>query len=205
MDHVIQLEDLGQAMEDVLKQAVQNTMELLPAFIEDVVKPKVVSFCPSAEEEGNLISKDTAGIGSTEFGRFLRNGANQLPIQTAIMAESPYKSGEGWCFGDSTRINSKTAFSWMRHSRGKDGRWVAELISEPSAPFDFGYSQALEMGGTWSVVPRPGRKYLYPERGVRKTQMTKTLEPRQMFFRSVSDFSVQAELIARIKRSFTNA
>ena len=207
MDQVIQvpLESLGQAVEEVVRQAVENTIVLLPGFIEDVIKPKVASFCPSAQEEGELLSKDSSGVGSTEWGRFIRRGADQLPIQNAIMAEFPWKSPEGWYFGDATRINSKTKFSWERHSRGKDGRFIAEMIDEPTSPFDYGYAQALELGGSWSVVPRAGRKALYPEKGVMKAQMTKTLEPHLMFLKTVQDGGVQAELCARIKRSFTNA
>jgi hypothetical protein len=207
MNQTIQvpLEDLGQGIEELMRQAVENTLALLPAFIEDVVKPKVVSLCPSAQEEASLISKDASGVGSTEWGRFIRSGPNQLPIRDAIMAETPYKSAEGWFFGDAIRINANTLFSWERHSRGKDGRFVSEMIDQPSAPFDFGYAQALENGGSWTVTPRSGRKFLYPDRGVMKQEMTKTLEPWLMWQKTVQDWGVQSELVARIKRSFEHA
>jgi hypothetical protein len=91
MNQVIQvpIEDLGSGIEELMRHAMENTLSLLPSFIDEVVKPKVASLCPSAQEEAELISKDSSGVGSTEWGRFIRQGADQLPIQSAIMAESP--------------------------------------------------------------------------------------------------------------------
>lgn len=186
----------------MLGHIVEKTIEILPEFVEETVKPKIVSFCPGAEEEAEMLSKDSSGVGSTEWGRFIRRGADQLPIREAIMAEMPERNSHGCFFGNAARINSITKFSWERHYRGKDGRFIAELIDEPTSPFDYGYSQALESGGTWTVVPRPGRKRLYPEKGVLKTQMVKTLQARQMFLQSVTAGDVQADLIARIRRNF---
>lgn len=204
MDQVIH-DDLGQGIDELMRRAVENTMALLPAFIEDIVKPKVIFNCPSAQEEAELISKDSSGVGSTDWGRFIRSGPDQLNIREAIMSESPERTANGWGIGVPGRINDKTLFSWERHSRGKDGRWVSEMIDKPSHPFDYGYSQALEVGGTWTVFPRAGRKALYPERGVMKTVMTKTMQPWLMWQKTAQDWAVQSELIARIKRSFTNA
>ncbi|MCX5642441.1 MAG: hypothetical protein NTY10_04335 [Candidatus Omnitrophica bacterium] len=197
----VELDQLPGGIDTVLSQIVEKTLEILPGFIEETVKPKVVSFCPTPEEEAEMLSKDSSGVGSTEWGRFIRNGADQLPIREAIMAETPHRNPHGCYFGDAARINSITKFSWERHFRGKDGRFVAELIGEPTSPFDYGYSQALENGGSWTVVPRVGRKHLYPEKGVLKTQMVKTLQARQMFLRTVTDSGFQSELISRIKRS----
>lgn len=198
----VELNQLPSALESVINQIIEGANEELPMFIEETFKPVVLSLCPTPDEEAIMLSKDTSGVGTTEWGRFIRQGADQLPISEAIMTERAQKTARGWSFGNTVRINSITKFSWERHTRGKDGRFIAELIGEPSSPFDYGYVQAMENGGTWTVVPRTGRKALYPERGVMKTSMTKTLPARQMFLRSVIDGNVQADLIARLKRRF---
>ena len=194
------IENLPVAVKKAMQDIVKKTIAMLPKFIDETLKSSVTSYCPSAEEEASQLSFGITGEGSSlgipQGNRFLRSedGGSGIPVMDAIKQDVPKSISDGYSFGNVARLNDKTVFSWKRGS--------GQMLS--TKPFNGNYLMALENGGTWEVVPRDDRpagdQWLNPEGNILTKSMTKTLQPRQMFFKGGTDNSTLADLNNRVKK-----
>jgi hypothetical protein len=189
-------QELIAIMRECEQKLVPLTIAMLPEYIETAVKPEVISRCPDEEEEAWLISTDTQGIGTTEGGRFMRDGSARLGMSSrqAVAMEKPMVSGQTVSFGDLRTLNKRTVFSWYNWTF-KEVRTAEQWI----------FMETLEWGGTWTVVPGAGVKALNPEDGVFRSRMSKSIQPHLMFTKGSSSSPVISDLIERIKGVVNNA
>lgn len=188
-------EELIEIMNEQAQQLIPLTVAMMPDYIEQVVKPEVKLRCPSEEEEAWLISMDTQGVGTPEGGRFLRDGTESKGMSAiqAVDLEKPQVFGNIITFGNKKDLNNRTVFSWY-NSTYEEIRTAATWI----------YMETLEWGGTWTVRPQSGTKALYPEEGIFRSQMTKSIDPHLMFTQGSHGTRSVEQLLARIREVVKN-
>jgi len=184
-------------VEDFTKRIRQEAPGVLRAGVRDRCRPEVTTIVRqnfSKAVEGEILSKGigftlassrsggqtgtTTDIGTTEGERFFKT-SNQKYVEDAILQEEvtiltgPIPIA---AIGNTTKLNRQTGFSWKRHG----SKFVPEETLD-TEPFDHKLIQCLEYGGTWTVRPREGRKFLHPEWGLFTEIMIKSLPPLHMY------------------------
>jgi hypothetical protein len=145
-----------------------------------------------------MLSKDVAGIGTYEGGRFLRQneGGVGMPLWEAVAKESPVHSGDVVTFLNKEQLRNNTIFAWRRKT--------GETLSID--PDEWFFVEALEYGGArYTVTPRSDRKFLYPQDGIFKQYMVKAIYPRRMFWNSVNSQRFFDALSDTVKRACEEA
>lgn len=155
---------------------------------------RATQFAPSPGEEAEILSRGVAHdvirgggggiVGTKEDGRFLKQGAD-VWLQDAIATDPIEIQDQGLRIygrtGRPSRINSRASFHWSTRRRGMQG---------PTFPFNRALVESFEYGGVWIVDPRPGGHALEPEDNLITRLMTKTIPPRQMYFRAAATVSI---------------
>ena len=188
-------EQLVEYIQKDLERIKAETLSMLPSFIDKVVKPNVINFTPTPDEEINILVKDESGVGTTTGGRFTKRGVGGAYTRKAINMERAITNKDEVVFANKSKLRELSKFGWRRHQY-INGRWVATDLLE-THPFDFNYIMALEVGGSWTVVPRQDRKNptLYPENGIFKKSMIKRVKtPYRMFDKGTNNGVVISNL-----------
>jgi hypothetical protein len=170
---------IARAQKAVLRGMKAGLLATIPEY-----KRRLARASPSATEEAQLLSvgevtsvrSAAAGgiVGTPAGGRFQRRSP-MMSLRNAIAESEVTTKTTGDRISVTTcraaELNAKTGFSWRTRKRGIQG---------PTKPFYARYVQALNDGGVWVVFPRTPA-LLNPQPGVLVTEITKTLQPRQMF------------------------
>jgi hypothetical protein len=186
--------NFNESLNEFLERIKRKVVQALPGVIESSLKPEIVAFSPTKEEEREMLSRDINGVGTWEGGRFLRQGegGEGMPLRDAIAMESPVIQGDTVSFLNRDNLRNRTIFSWRRRN--------GEMLSID--PAEWVYVNALEYGGyQYSVFPRSDRKALNPEDGVYRKFVVKNIEPRRMMWQGLNSERFKNSLYATINRA----
>lgn len=191
-------EQLTEFIQKDLQRIKAETLNMLPSFIDGVVRPNIINFAPTPQEEEDILVKDEQGIGTTAGDRFSKRAVGGAYTRKAISMEKASINNEMAVFGNKSKLRELSKFGWRRHEY-IGGKWIPTELLE-TYPFDFNYLLALEVGGSWKVVPRSGRKALHPEPSVFRSSMTKRVKtPYRMFDKGTNNGVVKTNLYKKIK------
>ena len=181
------------ALNEFLERVKRKVVQALPEVIESSLKPEIVAFSPTKEEEREMLSRGINGVGTWEGGRFLRQGegGEGMPLRDAIAMESPVIQGDTVSFLNRDNLRNRTIFSWRRRN--------GEMLSID--PAKWVYVNALEYGGyQYAVFPRSDRKALNPEDGVYRKFVVKNIKPRRMMWQGLNSGKFKNSLYATISK-----
>lgn len=168
-------------LKDVRASVLNESKRALLEQMRSVVKPSIVSYAPSHNEEENVLVKGDDGIGAGRGERFFK-GVGQRYVRDALSIEQitlVLEDNAVWAnYGRRNVINSLIGFSW-KTSKG-DTRSTSQGFAGQETWGNL--INLWENGGGYDVTSRNPEKYpLRPEDGVTRDRMSKTIPARHMF------------------------
>lgn len=181
-----------------LSKNVRQAIELgLQYGIENIIKPNVLKFTPTPQNEEKILSRgritissrntpvEEAGIGGP--GRFMKSPEFKS-LFTAISEEHPTKpygtTNSIFVFwGHKPTLNQKIGFAWLKQTGpySLERRTTHDIVAMTEWK---NLIDIWEDGGIWRIHGRGGNE-LHPEDGKYALEMEKEIKPHRMFFNGV--------------------
>ena len=218
----IQLTGKGRnKLRSALKVAEDKGSGRIVEYINTTFKNKYIKFCPTKQEERNLISKGGHDWATSEGSRFLKQ-RGFVYFRDAIRREepkiSPLDNGRSIKWGNINHINDISGFGWRTRWKGQRRlsewrdtkgsgyvKWNMYRMWEDGAEFDVAPRGDSYKYRTSKGVEKTGRVHkLHPAPGIFVNKMKKSIPRFRMTYNAVRQPALEKKLASIVKQVVRN-